>query len=565
MQKSAPLSLLLLAFAASACTLIQDGRLGDPVEGCEIEGAACRTLDDLPGECRQGLCVAIDECAGGGCPCEGDDCERPNGPGVTSFTVEPGLTSPPNVEFRFASTVVTASFECSLDGEPFVECFSPKMYAGLSDGVHVFRVRAVGENGQREAPPLVHEWTVDSTVLDTFFTTSPPETTGRNVSFAFDGTLAASFECRLAPNETSFAPCTSPKAYTNLTQRAEGYTFEVRAVDADGNPDATPAAHAFMVDATPPAITISGTPASGDPTDRWDVDFTFTANEPVTQYYCKVDEEPFFACSAHYTRVGFRPGQHVLSVKAVDQYGNENALPVQTFWIVEPRLVQDIREIQTGAIAGGTIVTIDDAAPASAGGTFDQRRTRITFVDEARDLYWIQQGDGSYNIWNMTGPNPDYRGLRVYPYNDIPSTSDVGKTPVITGVVEHAAGGERLLVDAEFQIYEGYAFPFWSLYLDRDATLARRAEYTGVLISMAGEVLSGSGGCAGAGVHVEACWAMTGSRVICVDDPDELLPPPSYQDYTAWVSFEAIPMRTPTGVVLRVTEAWTDMGEDACL
>lgn len=72
-------------------------------------------------------------------------------------------------------------------------------------------------------------------------------------------------------------------------------------------------------------------------------------------------------------------------------------------------------------------------------------------------------------------------------------------------------------------------------------------------------------GCAGAGVHVEACWAMTGSRVICVDDPDELLPPPSYQDYTAWVSFEAIPMRTPTGVVLRVTEAWTDMGADACL
>ena len=51
------------------------------------------------------------------------------------------------------------------------------------------------------------------------------------------------FQCRLDP--AAFAPCTSPMTYSGLAPGA--YTFVVRAVDATGNVDPTPASQAFTV------------------------------------------------------------------------------------------------------------------------------------------------------------------------------------------------------------------------------------------------------------------------------------------------------------------------------
>ena len=63
-----------------------------------------------------------------------------------------------------------------------------------------------------------------------------------------------SFECRLDSNqEADFQSCSSPKSYSSL---ADGdHTFDVRATDAVGNTDQTPASRSFTVDATPPTAT----------------------------------------------------------------------------------------------------------------------------------------------------------------------------------------------------------------------------------------------------------------------------------------------------------------------
>ena len=53
-------------------------------------------------------------------------------------------------------------------------------------------------------------------------------------------------------------PCTSPENYT----ATEGQRlFEVRAIDAVGNVDPTPASYTWVVDLTPPVVTIT-TPAN---------------------------------------------------------------------------------------------------------------------------------------------------------------------------------------------------------------------------------------------------------------------------------------------------------------
>lgn len=98
------------------------------------------------------------------------------------------------------------------------------------------------------------------------FDETPPETkisagpSGmvRNTSatFAFTSTESGStFECSL--DGAAFGPCASPKKFGGLSQGR--HTFRVRATDAAGNTDPTPAIRAWTVDTVKPAI-VSLTP-----------------------------------------------------------------------------------------------------------------------------------------------------------------------------------------------------------------------------------------------------------------------------------------------------------------
>jgi len=60
------------------------------------------------------------------------------------------------------------------------------------------------------------------------------------------------FECRL--DGQGFEPCSSPRALTNLGQGL--HTFEVRAIDAEGDADPSPATRSWVVDTVGPAMDI---------------------------------------------------------------------------------------------------------------------------------------------------------------------------------------------------------------------------------------------------------------------------------------------------------------------
>ena len=73
-----------------------------------------------------------------------------------------------------------------------------------------------------------------------------------SASFAFgsDG-VGATFECKL--DEGAFEPCSPPKEYAPLGDGA--HTFQVRAIDAGGNPDPSPASRTWSVDTVAPLVT----------------------------------------------------------------------------------------------------------------------------------------------------------------------------------------------------------------------------------------------------------------------------------------------------------------------
>jgi hypothetical protein len=90
----------------------------------------------------------------------------------------------------------------------------------------------------------------DTTPPETSISSGPSGTTAStSASFSFASTESgSSFECKL--DSGSFAACASPKAYSTLSSGA--HTFSVRASDAAGNVDPSPATRSWTVEASSP-------------------------------------------------------------------------------------------------------------------------------------------------------------------------------------------------------------------------------------------------------------------------------------------------------------------------
>ncbi|MGH2743375.1 MAG: proprotein convertase P-domain-containing protein, partial [Thermoleophilaceae bacterium] len=64
--------------------------------------------------------------------------------------------------FEFTASIDPSLFECSLDGQDFQPCPSPKSYENLGQGLHTFAVRALDADGDADQSPAVRTWSVDT-------------------------------------------------------------------------------------------------------------------------------------------------------------------------------------------------------------------------------------------------------------------------------------------------------------------------------------------------------------------------------------------------------------------
>src|SRR5215218_9420411 len=92
----------------------------------------------------------------------------------------------------------------------------------------------------------------DTTAPETTIDSGPSGTvSSASASFGFSSSEAGStFQCSL--DGAAFASCASPKDYTGLSEGS--HTFEVKATDAAGNTDTTPASRSWTVATTAPLV-----------------------------------------------------------------------------------------------------------------------------------------------------------------------------------------------------------------------------------------------------------------------------------------------------------------------
>ncbi|HEY3312200.1 MAG TPA: Ig-like domain-containing protein [Anaerolineales bacterium] len=175
-------------------------------------------------------------------------------PNTTITSGPSGTVGSTTASFSFTSTEA-GTFACSLDGAAFSACATPLTYNNLSSATHTFQVRAIDSAGNIDPTPASQSWTVDANPPDTTLTAGPSGTVQDiSASFSFTSTKSGStFACKL--DAGAFTTCSSPATYGSLANGS--HTFQVRATDAFGNTDATPASRTWTVDTTPPTVGIS--------------------------------------------------------------------------------------------------------------------------------------------------------------------------------------------------------------------------------------------------------------------------------------------------------------------
>ncbi len=148
--------------------------------------------------------------------------------------------------------------------------------SGLDDGAHPFDARATDAAGNVSAASVASVLTVDTSAPQTTIDAGPPDPSpSRSATFAFSSSEPSGGGFACSVDAGAFASCQSPLTVDDLEDGA--HSFAVRASDAVGNTDASPATYTWSIDLAatqPPVIT---QPSAGTVTGQRNVTLAGTA------------------------------------------------------------------------------------------------------------------------------------------------------------------------------------------------------------------------------------------------------------------------------------------------
>jgi hypothetical protein len=252
-------------------------------------------------------------------------------PPVVTITARPASPYPSRSgTYGFIASEAVSGFECNLDSGTFAPCSSPFSFSGVSDGSHTFYVRSTDMAGNLGST-VSGNWIIDATPPETVISTMPgTPTNSTSGSFSFTSPdSAATFECSL--DSAAFVACVNPYMFSGL---ADGiHSFSVRAKDATGNYDPTPASYSCIIDTTPPDTAITAQPLN--PAAANSGSFNFSSTETGSTFQCSLDGAAYAPCSTPFSFNGLADGIHTFSVMAKDAAVNYDPTPASYSWTID--------------------------------------------------------------------------------------------------------------------------------------------------------------------------------------------------------------------------------------
>lgn len=275
-------------------------------------------------------------------------------PAVASFTVDvtapkaeitsgpEGPTNEARPTFNFNASGGTVACFLEAEGEPeteegeppFEPCTTSSSYTpatNLPEGSYEFHLRA--RDAAMNETEDVRAFSVDTTAPETTITSAPSTITDdATPTIEFSSSEGEStFQCRY--DLEAFRACSGPGATdTPATALADGaHTFQVRAIDAAGNADATPATATFTVVTTGPQTSINSGPEGA--IAGTEATFTYSTDETASME-CRLDGASFASCaSTGKTYTGLTEGEHVFEVRG--KTGVADPTPARRAFVVD--------------------------------------------------------------------------------------------------------------------------------------------------------------------------------------------------------------------------------------
>ena len=305
-------------------------------------------------------------------------------------------TNPSNsssASFSFSGAGTGGSFECKLDAGAFAPCTSPQAYSSLADGSHTFSVRAIDAAGNVDPTPASFTWTIDTAAPDTAIDSQPTDpSNSSSASFSFSGAgTGGSFECKL--DAGAFAPCTSPQAYSSLADGS--HTFSVRAIDAAGNVDPTPASFTWTIDTAAPDTAIDSQPT--DPSNSSSASFSFSGAGTGGSFECKLDAGAFAPCTSPQAYSSLADGSHTFSVRAIDAAGNVDPTPASFTWTIDTAAPDTAIDSQPTNPSNSSSASFSFSG-AGTGGSFECKLDAGAFAPCTSPQAYSSLADGSHTF-----------------------------------------------------------------------------------------------------------------------------------------------------------------------
>lgn len=204
-------------------------------------------------------------------------------PPVTTIATHPANpTNDQTGDFTFTNSSAGVTYKCRIDTGTYVTCTASYTTPALADGSHTLTVQATDSGGVAEANPPSYTWVIDTVPPNTAISThpaSPALASASSFTFSATGeTLAVTYECKL--DSGGFTEC--PASYVAPALANGVHTLSVRAKDAAGNTDATPATHTWEV--VPATAGCGKTPTLPDSTSTTPNYITITSGGVSRRY-----------------------------------------------------------------------------------------------------------------------------------------------------------------------------------------------------------------------------------------------------------------------------------------